>query len=1026
MDNYTKMNRLIGWIVFLIATLVYFLTLEPTASWWDCGEYIATAYKLQVGHPPGAPLFQLLGRFFSLFAFGDTSNVAMMVNAMSALSSSLTILFLFWTITMLAKKLVAPKGEMSQGNMFAILGSGVVGALAFAFSDSFWFSAGEGEVYAMSSFFTAITFWAILRWERDADQKHADRWIILIAFLVGLSIGVHMLNLLAIPAIAFVYYFKKYKASTKGAIITLIISMVVLSIIMYIIIPGIVSLSTAFELFFVNRLGMPFNSGTIIYFLVLIGLIIFGFIMTIKYKKVLLNTILLSFVFILIGYSSFFMLIIRANENTPINENSPEDAISLLSYLNREQYGTWPKIHGQYYTAPAVDYKDGSPLYIRDEKAGKYVITDHRLGTIPVYDKRFTTIFPRMWSNQKPEHKRMYNQYATDARTINVNGENRKKPSFGNNLAFFFDYQLGHMYFRYFMWNFAGRQNDIEAQPGPKNGNWISGIGFIDNARLAPQNTLPESMDNPAHNKFYFLPLILGLIGLFYHLNTSKKDTLVVALLFFMTGLAIVLYLNQYPYQPRERDYAYAGSFYAFAIWIGLGVMGLYQWTKKYMGDNKFAAVGIGAACLLLVPGIMAQQGWDDHDRSGKYAARDFGMNYLAGCDPNAILITNGDNDTFPLWYVQEVEGFRTDIRVVNYMLSSGYWYVHQLGKKVYDAPPLKFTLTPEQYDKGRNQYIPYFAESPLAKLFADQGHMDVQTFIGLIASDDPRTQIGLTSGESINQMPTKKLRLMVDSAKCVQNGIVPPEMAHLIVPYIEWEVRQGALYKNDLMLLDFLANNDWERPLYFANPSSLEKVFDVDEYCHLEGTVYKFMPVRATDHIPGLGGIHADASYEVYMNDYSWGNLNDPSVTVDRESYRHARIQKQNFLRVAQALLSEGKPEKAAAVLDSCLYYFPHNKIHYDIIQMPMIEIYYNTGRIETANEEVRKMMKVCDDELTYFLSIDPGFADTYYATEMQQNIAVLQRMSEVTKENGQDELSKEVEDVLQFHMIGLQMPKQ
>ena len=931
MENYNKLNRLIGWLVFLIATITYFLTLEPTASWWDCGEYIATAYKLQVGHPPGAPLFQLLGRFFSLFAFGDTSKVAMMVNAMSALSSSFTILFLFWTITMLARKLVVPAGEMSKANMFSILGSGVVGALAFTFSDSFWFSAAEGEVYAMSSFFTAITFWAILRWELVADQKHADRWIILIAFLVGLSIGVHMLNLLAIPAIAFVYYFKKYKATTKGALITVAISMALLSIIMYIIIPGIVSLSTSFELFFVNSIGMPFNSGTMIYFVLLIGLIILGLRLSIKYKRVLLNTVVLSFVFILIGYSSFFLLIIRSNEKTPINENSPEDAISLLSYLNREQYGSWPIFHGQYYTAPAVDYDDGNPLYIKDRKAGKYIITDKRAGTIPVYDKRFTTIFPRMWSAQKPEHKRMYNQYLNNSRTINVDGEPIVKPSFGDNLGFFFDYQLGHMYLRYFMWNFVGRQNDIEAQPGPKNGNWLSGIGFIDNARLGPQNNLPESMQNAAHNKFYFLPLLLGLFGLFFHLNRSKKDTLVVALLFFMTGFAIVLYLNQYPYQPRERDYAYAGSFYAFAIWIGLGVMGLYEGLKKLYGENYIAAAGIGTACLVLVPGIMAQQGWDDHDRSGKYTARDFGMNYMVSCDPDAVLITNGDNDTFPLWYVQEVEDFRTDVRVVNYMLSSGYWYVHQLGRKIYDSEPLPFTLNPDQYEKGRNQYIMYVDRGI-------KGYTEVSDLIDFIASEDERTKLPLTTGEKINYMPTKKLRLTVDSAKCVQNGIVPPELAHLIVPYIEWEVRQNALYKNDLMLLDFLASNNWERPLYFANPSSLEKVLDIDQYCHLEGNVYKFMPVKATDYIPGLGGVHADKSYDIIMNDFSWGNLNDPSVTVDRESYRHARILKQNFLRIAQALMNQNKPDMAADILDTCLFYFPSDKIHYDIIMMPFI----------------------------------------------------------------------------------------
>jgi succinate dehydrogenase flavin-adding protein (antitoxin of CptAB toxin-antitoxin module) len=1011
METYTKLNKLLGWLVFLIATIVYFLTLEPTASWWDCGEYIATAYKLQVGHPPGAPLFQLLGRFFTLFAFGDVSNVAMMINAMSALSSSFTILFLFWTITMLARKLVVRKGEMTTGTMVAVLGSGVVGALAFTFSDSFWFSAVEGEVYAMSSFFTAITFWAILRWERVAGEKHALRWIILIAFLVGLSIGVHMLNLLAIPAIAFVYYFKKYKPTVKGGILTLAIAMILLSIIMFIIIPGIVSLSTAFELFFVNSMGMPFNSGTLIYFAILLTLIILGLIFTRKHGKVILNTIILSFVFILIGYSSFMLLIIRSNENTPIDENSPEDAIALLSYLNREQYGDWPILSGQYYTAPIVDYDDGNPLYVKDREAGRYKITNKRVGTIPVYDKRFTTIFPRMWSNRKPEHKRMYNQYARNARSIEVDGEIIKKPSFGDNLGFFFDYQLGHMYFRYFMWNFAGRQNDVEAQPGPKNGNWISGFEFIDNARLGGQYNLPESMKNPAHNKFYLLPLLLGLAGLFFHLNSSKRDTLVVALLFLMTGIVIVLYLNQYPYQPRERDYAYTGSFYAFSIWIGLGVLGLYQWMKKYIGESKFAAGGIALIGLLLVPGIMAQQGWDDHDRSGKYATRDFAMNYLVSCDPNAILITNGDNDTFPLWYVQEVEDFRTDIRVVNYMLSSGYWYVHQLGRKVYDSEPLPLTLTPAQYEKGVNQYIMYVDRGI-------KGHVEVKDLIDFIASDNEKTKLPITTGDKINYMPAKKLRLTVDSAKCVDNGIVPREMAHLIVPYIEWEIKQDALYKNDLMLLDFLATNNWERPMYFANPYSLEKLLAIDEYCHLEGNVYKFMPVKAKEYIPRLGGIHADKSYDIIMNDFRFGNLNDPSVTVDRESYRNARVQKQNYLRIAQALLNEGKPEKAAAILDTCIYYFRADKIHYDIIMMPFIDIYYSAGRTETATEEVRKMLDICDQELTYFLSLDPAFADTYYSTEMQQAVTILQRMTEVARENDQLELSEEIEAILLGHM--------
>ena len=571
------------------------------------------------------------------------------------------------------------------------------------------------------------------------------------------------------------------------------------------------------------------------------------------------------------------------------------------------------------------------------------------------------------------------------------------------------------MYFRYFMWNFVGRQNDVETQPGPINGNWLSGIRFIDNARLESQDNLPVSMKNPARNKFYFLPLILGLIGLFYHMKSSKRDTLIVALLFFMTGFAIVLYLNQYPYQPRERDYAYTGSFYAFAIWIGLGVMGIHYWLKKYISDNKMIPVGISALCLILVPGIMAQQGWDDHNRSGKYSARDFGMNYLASCDPNAILITNGDNDTFPLWYVQEVEGFRTDVRVVNYMLSSGYWYVHQLGRKIYDSEALPLKLTPDQYEKGRNQYI-MFVDRGL------EGHVEVKDVIDFIASDDERTKLPLTTGEKINYIPTQKLRLTVDSAKCVDNGIVPLEMAHLIVPYIEWEIKQKALYKNDLMLLDFLSSNNWERPLYFANPSSLQKVLDIGEYCHLEGSVYKFMPVKAKDYIPGLGGINADKSHDIIVNNFNWGNLNDPSVTVDRESYRHARILKQNFLRIAQTLITGGEPEKAVAVMDTCLYYFPYDKIYYDIIMMPFIEIYYDAGRQETANEEVRKMMTLCDEELTYILSLDPLFADAYYSTKMQQHMAVLQRMAEVTRNNEEDELADELDAILMKHMEVMQ----
>jgi len=1016
--EFSRWNTILGWAVFIIATLVYLLTVEPTASWWDCGEYIATAYKLQVGHPPGAPTFQILGRFFSLFAFGDTANVALMINAMSAITSGLTILFLFWTITMLARKITGSVPEFSLPRALAILGSGLVGALAFTFSDSFWFSATEGEVYAMSSMFTAVTFWAILKWEAVADQEHSLRWIIFIAFLIGLSIGIHLLNLLAIPAITFVYYFKKFKVSRNGLILVTVLSIIILSIVMYLIIPGIVKLSGMFELFFVNAIGMPFNSGTIIYFVLLIGAIVWGLKATHRRGKVVLNTILLALVFILIGYSSFFMLIIRSNADVPIDENSPEDAISLLSYLNREQYGTTPLFYGPYYNAPVVDYKDGSPVYVKDADKGKYVITDDRKRVIPVYDSRFETLFPRMWSNQKSGHIRYYKEYGkVKGRPVTVRNndgttETIEKPTFTENLRFFFSYQLGHMYFRYFMWNFAGRQNDIESQGEPEHGNWVSGISFIDNPRLGDQLNLPISRENTAHNKFYMLPLLLGLAGLFYQLNSSKRDTWVVFLLFFMTGIAIVVYLNQYPLQPRERDYAFAGSFYAFSIWIGLGVIGIIDYVnKKLKAKELIISTAVILATLILVPGIMAREGWDDHDRSGRYAARDFAKNYLRGCDQNSVLITFGDNDTFPLWYIQEVEGYRTDVRVMNHMLASGYWYVHQMFKKVYDSDPLPFTLAYDQYENGVNNYVPVMEHPSLQDKYTE-----LSDLISFVADKDDRTKLSIGGDQKINYFPAKKVRLTVDSAKCVDNGIVPRELADRIVPYIDWEINQRALYKNDLAVLDFLATSNWERALYLANPSSLKDVLGIDNYMHQEGMVYKFMPVRAENMISGIGGVYAEKSYDVLMN-CTWGNLNHPDVTVDRESYRNSRLPRQNFLRTAEALAVKGEVEKAVAILDTCMYFFPDSKIQYDVLMIPFAEMYYTAGEMEKANSIVSRLIEIFGDDLRYYGSLDPAFRKKYYETEYQRNLSYMDKLSEMAAETGQKDLQDRADTFLNLY---------
>jgi tetratricopeptide (TPR) repeat protein len=1015
MEKYKLLNRIVGWAVFALATLVYFLTVEPTASWWDCGEYISTAYKLQVGHPPGAPTFQLLGRFFSLFAFGDTSRVALMINIMSALSSSFTILFLFWTITALAKKLVITNEEYTTGRVWAVLGSGLVGALAYTFSDSFWFSAVEGEVYAMSSLFTALVFWAILRWEEYADEKGSLRWLILIAYLMGLSIGVHLLNLLAIPAIAVVYYFRKYTPTVKGVMVTLTVSILLLAFIMYGIIPLIVKLSGKFELFFVNGLGLPFNSGTLVYFILLAGLIIWGLLYTIRRQREILNTVLLCLTFLLIGYSSFFMLIIRSNANTPIDENSPQDAISMLSYLNREQYGTWPIFTGPYYNAPVVDYKDGSPIYIKDLKKGKYIVTDNRKASVPVYDPRFTTVFPRMWSNQKSSHIELYKQYGKIKGIpvqVEDDGETKVliKPTFLENLRFFFTYQVGHMYFRYLMWNFSGRQNDIESQGEYEWGNWLTGFNGFDEhvIGLGPQDNLPDSMKNPARNVFYLLPFILGMMGFFYHLKSSRRGVFIVFLLFFMTGIAIIVYLNQTPQQPRERDYSYAGSFYAFAIWIGLGVLGIWNYLKDYL-NHKLAAVLVTLATLILVPGIMAREGWDDHDRSGKYGARDFAANYLNSCEPNAILITNGDNDTFPLWYAQEVEGIRTDVRVVNFMLASGHWYVHQMMNKIYDSDPLPLTLARDQYENGVNNAVVYYDSN-----IPDR--VELKSVINFIANRDERTQLTLNSGEKLKFFPTKKVRLTVDSAKVMSKGLVPPELAGSIVPVIEWNIRQNYLYKNDLMLLDFLATNNWDRPLYFANPSSVSKIANLEEYCHLEGFVYKFMPVKARDYIQGVGGLSPEKSYDILMNKCKWGNLNDPAVTIDRESYRNCIIPKQNFMRIADALLSLGKKDSAIALLDRCTELFPDSKIAYDRYMIPFADVYYKAGAMEKGNAIVRRVMEIYSQNLDYYARLK-GKIEKYFTPDREQAIMTLRSLYLLAKQNDQEELAAELDKVYKFH---------
>jgi len=1005
MRSYNKINNLLGWIIFAIASFVYLSTAAPTASFWDCGEYIATAYKLQVGHPPGAPLFQMIGRFFSLFAFGDTRQVAFMVNSMSALSSSFTILFLFWTLTMLGKKLAMRNGEITEGNKIAIFGSAVVGSLAYTFTDSFWFSAVEGEVYAMSSFFTALVFWAILKWDENADHKHSFRWLIFIAFMMGLSIGVHLLNLLAIPAITMVYYFRKYpKPNVKGMGMAFIISIVLLALIMNGIIPWIVKLAGGFELFFVNSIGMPFNSGTIIYFVLLIAGITLGIYFTRKKQKVIWNTVLWAFTFILIGYSSFFMLVIRSNANPPIDENNPEDAIGLLAYLNREQYGDWPVFHGPYFNAPVIDRKDGNPVYHKDVEKGKYVVINENEGTVPVYDPKFTTFFPRMWDNTDRLYINNYKKWS-DFKGIKITttdeyGETKTlyKPTFGENLRFFFRYQLNHMYFRYFMWNFSGRQDDKQGTVDHKNGNWITGIPFIDNARLGPVLDVPPSLKSKAQNKFYVLPFLLGLIGLIYQWRKDAHNALVVSLLFIMTGIAIVVYLNQHSPQPRERDYAYAASFYAFAIWIGLGVYALFALLSRKL-NARITAFAVTGITLVLVPGIMAKEGWDDHDRSDRYTALAMANNYLNSCAPNAILFTNGDNDTFPLWYAQEVEGIRTDVRVVNLSLLNTEWYIEQMLRKAYDSDPVPFSLPWSLFKDGTHNFT-YFVENENIK-----DYVELSKLFFIIINNPERLTMQTRFGP-IEYLPTKKFKITVDSAQVIRTGTLPLERADEMVDEIKWTMKGSGVGKNHLMVLDLLSANNWERPVYFAITTGSSAYIGLEDYFQIEGMTYRLVPVKSIRSDAMTGKTQTDVMYDHLMNKYRFGNMQDPNVFLDETSERMATNIRSNFSRLAAALAEEGHIDSARRVIDRCLEILPDNKLPFNYFALSLGETCYAIGDLDKGNDIFTKITTNLENQLAWYYEFK-GDKAKVYDRDKKQHMAILNHINQLAVQYKQTDVA-------------------
>ncbi|GAB7088799.1 glycosyltransferase family 117 protein [Marinifilum fragile] len=998
-SNYRLVNNVLGWVAFLIAAITYLLTIEPTASLWDCGEFITTAYGLEVGHPPGAPLFMIMARFFALFA-PSPSEAALMVNVMSALASAFTILFLFWTITHLAKKLVDKGEELSKGNLYAIMGTGMVGALAYTFSDTFWFSAVEGEVYALSSLFTAIVFWAMLKWEDVADEKYANRWIILIAYLMGLSIGVHLLNLLAIPAIVFVYYFKKYEPTRNGIIAAGAIAVAILGVVMYGVIPGVVKVASWFELMFVNGFGLPYNTGVMVYAVLLISFVIWAINYTIKKNYVVLNTIVTAFMVIVIGYSSFAMIVIRSSANPPMDENNPDNVFALLSYLNREQYGDRPLMYGEYYNAPAVDLVETKPNYI--QKNNKYVIASRKQKY--EFDPRFETLFPRMYSS-RDNHVREYEFWGNVKKDNPIalsNGEVAYKPSFGSNLQFFFKYQVGWMYWRYFMWNFVGRQNDIQGHGGILHGNWVSGIPFVDRAKVGNEDKLyPELKNKKSRNNYFFLPFILGLIGLIYQFRSGKKgkqDFSIVMLLFFFTGLAIVVYLNQYPQQPRERDYAYAGSFYAFAIWIGLGVMGLYQSLKKKMPEVLSAGL-ITGLCLVAVPGLMAQQNWDDHDRSGRYATLAYAKNYLNSCAPNAILFTYGDNDTFPLWYAQEVEGIRRDIRIVNLSLLAGDWYINQMRNKAYDSDPIPMSFGPEKVEPGKREQIPI-----LERL---EGEESLQEMLNFVASDNKASKVEMQTGRKLDYFPGRNVYIPVDSAKVVNNGTVRPDDAHLIKKKLDWKIKRNYLYKNDIMVYDIIANNNWERPIYFSVGMGTSSFLGLEKYFQLEGAAYRLVPIETKSNGLEIGRIDTDILYDNFMNKFEFGRIKEPDVYMDQFHILTINIMsfRSNYSRLASQLNDEGKMEKAVKVLDRCMEELPTSKIPYDNSLIGFIQEYYRAGAVDKANALFDEMAQQSYDKLNYYFSLQPELAKSF-RNEQEREIRVVQMLLGLAEMGEQTEL--------------------
>lgn len=1078
MKRYKLLNNVLGWAVFVIAAVTYILTLESTASFWDCGEFIASGYKLEVGHPPGNPIFMLTARFFANFA-SSPSEVAYMVNLMSGLLSAATILLLFWTITRLAQKIVLREGEteetMSLGQMIAILGSGLVGALAYAWSDTFWFSAVEGEVYAYSSFCTALVFWLILKWESVADLPHANRYIILIAYIIGVSIAVHLLNLLCIPAIVLVYYYRKYKnTDLKGSLIALLVSFVLIVLLLYGLVPGFVEVAGWVELLFVNVFHLPFNSGVVFYFFLIVGVIawaiyetyaqrsdrlikisflisivlvgipfigdgyIIGIVLTAvlayylftrkKLAVVAMNTILLSLFVIFIGYSSYALIVIRSTANTPMDQNSPEDIFSLGGYLNREQYGDRPLFYGQTFPAEIARDANGTAISTKgkaiwkkklktsEDEADRYIVTGYNEHY--EYQPELNMLFPRMYSD-KSEHISAYKEWTNfKGRPVQVRtSEGTKtvmKPTFAENLAFFLDYQLNYMYWRYFMWNFAGRQNDIQGHGEVQNGNWISGFNFIDKHIAGDQTNLPGDLKNNAgRNVFYMLPLLLGLIGLFYQAFSGKKGIesfWVTFFLFFMTGIAIVIYLNQTPYQPRERDYAYAGSFYAFAIWIGLGVAAVWRglnYLLKTTDEKPVSTITAAVAALLClcVPLQMVSQTWDDHDRSGRYVCRDFGMNYLSSVDENGIIFTNGDNDTFPLWYVQEVEGYRTDVRVCNLSYLQTDWYIDQMKRPAYESAPLPISADESKYAydvRSYNYVINRLADS-----------ITVSDGLDYLYSDEDWTKDVPGYGK-LNHLPTNKLYIPVNADAAVASGTVAPELKDSIVSRIvpDFTNKRG-FTMSEIASLDIINTNamqGWKRPVYFAVTVGSSYYLGLEDYFSRTGLAYQVVPLKGVSN-----NIDTDKMYDNMVNKFRWGGIDKATpehpLYLDENVRRMCNTHRMMFGDLVVQLIAEGKTDKALTALDLIMEKIPGWQVTHDLTSVSLAQSYLDLGEKTKGEALLTEILDNSAGYLNWYKDLTSGQLRSV-GNDYQKHLYIVHTIHEMSVSYGLPELQKKIED--------------